>query len=180
MAGEEGLMKQVEELKRKLREAEEEREEIRRGRKEAWTTTIDNFIFLVNNNSTVDTDDITSGLRGGMGSCRHMAVGRRYGNRISSSYYSLTIPFIMHSPNAGSGGHLFVALTLLGGTKRNRHPRPTLRWAACTSASGAEDLGIWLRSVPLHSGLNVLAIAVVSMATATTTASQQVPHTRSC
>ena len=35
MAGEEGLMKQVEELKRKLREAEEEREEIRRGRKEA-------------------------------------------------------------------------------------------------------------------------------------------------
>ena len=29
-----------------------------------------------------------------MGSCRHMAVGRRDGNRISSSYYSLTIPFI--------------------------------------------------------------------------------------
>ena len=113
-----------------------------------------------------------------MGSCRHMAVGRRDGNRISSSYYSLTIPFIMHSPNAGSEGHLIVALTLLGGTKRNRHPRPTLRWAACTSASGAEDLGIWLRSVPLHSGLNVLAIAVVSMATATTTASPtSTPHT---
>ena len=35
MAGEEGLTKQVEELKRKLREAEEEREEMRRGSKEA-------------------------------------------------------------------------------------------------------------------------------------------------
>ena len=67
------------------------------------TTTIYNFIFLINSNSMVDTDDITSGLRGGMGSCRHMAVGRRDGNRISSSYYSLTIPFIMHRPNAGSG-----------------------------------------------------------------------------
>ena len=127
-----------------------------------------------------------------MGSCRHMAVGRcgsnrsisssrcgsncsissrRDGNRISSSYYSLPIPFIMHRPNAGSGGHLIIALTLLGGTKRNRHPRPTLRWAACTSASGADDSGIWPRSVPLHSGLKVLAIAVVKMATATTTAS---------
>ena len=145
--------------------------EYMRNNKVRNTTTIDNFIFLINSNSMVDTDDITSGLRGGMGSCRHMAVGRRDGNRISSSYYSLTIPFIMHRPNAGSGGHLIVALTLLGGTKRNRHPRPALRWAACTSASGAEDLGIWLRSVPLHSGLKVLAIAVVSMATATTTAS---------
>ena len=33
MAREEGLMKQVEELKRKIREAEEEKEEIRRRRK---------------------------------------------------------------------------------------------------------------------------------------------------
>ena len=127
-----------------------------------------------------------------MCSCRHMAVGRcgskrfisssrcgsnrsissrRDGNRISSSYYSPTIPFITHRPNAGSGGHLIGALTLLGGTKRNRHPPPTLRWAACTSASGAVDLGIWPRSLPLHSGLKVHAIAVVSMATATTTAS---------
>ena len=127
-----------------------------------------------------------------MSSCRHMAGGRcgsnrsisnsrcgsncsisrrRDCNRISSSYYSLTITFIMHLPNVGSGGHLIVVLTLLGGTKRNRHPRPTLRWAACTSASGAEDSGIWPGSVPLHSGSKVHAIAVVSMATATTTAS---------
>ena len=75
------------------------------------------------------------------------------------------------SPKWGSGGHLIVVLTLLGGTRRNRHPRPTLRWAACTSASGAEDSGIWPRSVPLHSGSKVHATAVVSMATATTTAS---------
>ena len=116
-----------------------------------------------------------------MGSCHHMAVGRcgsnrsissrRDGNRISSSYYSLTIPFIMRRPNAGSGDHLIAVVTLLVGTKRNRHPRPTLRWAACTSASGAEDLGIWPRSVPLHGGLKVHAIAVVSMTTATTSAS---------
>ena len=143
---------------------------------------IDDFIFLINSNSKVDTDDsIISGLRGGMGSCCHMAVGRcgrnssissrRDGNRISSSYYSITIPFIMHRPNVESGGHLIVVLTLLGGTKKNRHPRPTHRWAACTSASGVEDLGIWPRSVPLHSGSKVHAIAVVSMATATTAAS---------
>ena len=92
-----------------------------------------------------------------------------FGN--SSSYYSLAIPLIMHRPNGGSGGHLIVVLTLLGGTKRNRHPRPSLRWAACTSASGAEDLGIWPRSVPLYSSSKVHATAVVSMATATTTAS---------
>ena len=75
------------------------------------------------------------------------------------------------SPECGIGGHLIVVLTLLGGTKRNRHPRLTLRWAACTSASGAEDSAIWPRSVPLHSGLKVHAVAEVSMATATTTAS---------
>ena len=79
-----------------------------------WTTMIGNFIFPTNSNSKVDTDNSTSGLRGGMGSCRHMAVGRcgsnrsissrRDGNRISSSYYSLTIPFLMHRPNGGSGG----------------------------------------------------------------------------
>ena len=142
---------------------------------------IGDFIFPTNSNSKVDTDNSTSGLRGGMGSCRHMAVGRcgssrsissrRDGNRISSSYYSLTIPFVMHRPNGGSGGHLIVVLTLLRGTRKNRHPRPTLRWAACTSASGAEDSGIWPRSVPLHSGSKVYATAVVSMATATTTAS---------
>ena len=141
---------------------------------------IDDFIFRTNSNSKVDTDNSISGLRGGMGSCRHIAVGRcgsnrsissrRDGNAISSSYYSLTIPFIMHRPNVGLGGHLIVVLTLLGGTKRNRHPRPTLRWAACTSASGAEDSGIWPRSVPLHSGSKVYAIAMVNMATATTTA----------
>ena len=160
-------------------------------------------------NSKVDADISSSGLRGGMDSCRHMAVSRcsnkrsisssRCGsnrssssgsnifvnssssssrNRISSntfgnssSYYSLTIPLIMHRPNMGSGGHLIVVLTLLGGTKRNRHPRPTLRWAACTSASGAEDSGLWPRSVPFHSGSKVHKIAVVSMATATINAS---------
>ena len=170
-------------------------------------------------------DNSSSGLRGGMGSCRHMAVGRCGSNRSissrrdnnrssssssnrissitsgnsssnrisnnmfidssssssnrissntfgnSSSYYSLTIPLIMHRPNGGSGGHLIVVLTLLSGTKRNRHPRLTLRWAACTSASGAEDSGIWPRSVPIHSGSRVHAIAVASMATVTTTAS---------
>ena len=103
-----------------------------------------------------------------------------FGN--SSSHYSLTVPFIMHRPNGGSEGHLIVVLTLIGGTRRNRHLRPTLRWAACTSASGAEDSGIWPRSVPLHSGSKVHATAVVSMATATTTASPtHVPqHTRVC
>ena len=87
---------------------------------------VDDFIFLTNSNSKVDTDNSISDLRGGMGSCRHMAVGRcgsnrsisnnsRCGssrstssrqdsNRISSCYYSLTIPFIMHRPNGGSGG----------------------------------------------------------------------------
>ena len=75
------------------------------------------------------------------------------------------------SPKCGVGGHLIVVLTLLGGTRRNRHPRPTLRWAACTSASDAEDSSIWPRSVPLHSGSKVHATAVVSMATVTTTAS---------
>ena len=69
------------------------------------------------------------------------------------------------------GGHLIVVLTLLGSTKRNRHPRPVLQWAACTSASGAEDSRIWPRSVPLHSGSKVHAITVVSMTTATTTVS---------
>ena len=157
-------------------------------------------------NSKADTDSSSSGLRGGMGSCRHMSVGRCGSNRSisssrcgsnrsssnmfidsssssssnrissntfgnSSSYYSLTIPLIMHRPNGGSGGHLIVVITLLSGTRRNRHPRPTLRWAACTSASDAEDSGIWPRSVPLHSGSKVHATAVVSMATATTTAS---------
>ena len=92
-----------------------------------------------------------------------------FGN--SSSYYHRTVPLIMHRPNGGSEGHLIVVLTLLGGTRRNRHPRPTLRWAACTSASGAEDSGIWPRSVPPHSGSKVHATAVVSMAIATTTAS---------
>ena len=146
-------------------------------------------------NSKVDADNSTSGLRGGMGSCRHMSVGRCGSNRSSSnmfidsssssssnrissntfgnssSYYSLTIPLIMHRTNGGSGGHLIVVLTLLGGTRRNRHPRPALRWTACTSASGAEDSDIWPRFVPLHSGSKVHATAVVSMATATTTAS---------
>ena len=163
-------------------------------------------------NSKVDADNSSGGLRGGMGSCRHMSVGRHGSNcsssnmfidnsssinifidsssrsdmfidscsssinRISSntfgnssSYYSRTVPLIMHRPNGGSEGHLIVVLTLLGGTRRNRHPRPTLRWSACTSASGAEDSGIWPRSVPLHSGSKVHATAVVSMATATTT-----------
>ena len=92
-----------------------------------------------------------------------------FGN--SSSYYRRTVPLIMHRPNGGPEGHLIVVLTLLGGTRRNRNPRPTLQWAACTSASGAEDSGIWPRSVPLHSGSKVHATAVVSMATATTTAS---------
>ena len=151
-------------------------------------------------NSKVDVDNSSSGLRGGMGSCRHVAVCRcgsnrsisssRCGsnrssssssnmfldssNRISSSTfgnsgsnYSLTIPLITHRPNGGPGGYLIVVVTLLGGTKRSRHPRPTLRWAACTSASGAEDSGIWPRSVPLHSGSKVHAIVVVSMATTT-------------
>ena len=155
-------------------------------------------------NSKVGADNSSSGLRGGMGSCRHMSVGRHGSNRSSinmfidsssrsdmfidscsssinrinsntfgnsSSYYSGTVPLIMHRPNGGSEGHLIVVLTLLGGTRRNRHPRPTLRWAACISASGAEDSGIWPRSVPLHSGSKVHATAVVSMATATTTAS---------
>ena len=165
-------------------------------------------------NSKVDADNSSSGFRGGMGSCRHMSVGRHGSNRSgsnmfidssssinmfidsssrsdmfidncsssinrissntfgnSSSYYSRTVPLIMHRPNEGSEGLLIVVLTLLGGTRRNRPPRPTLRWAACTSASGAEDSGIWPRSVPLHSGSKVHATAVVSMATATTTAS---------
>ena len=158
--------------------------------------------------SKVDVDNSSSGLRGGMGSCRHMAVGR-YGsnlsissrrcgsnrsssssssnmfidssNRISSntfgnstSNHSLVIPLITHRPNGGSGGHLIAVLTLLGGTKRSRHPRPTVRWAACTSASGTEDSGIWPRSVSLHSG-SIHAIVVVSMVTATTTASLTSP-----
>ena len=165
----------------------------------------DDFIFRTNSNSKVDADNSISGLRGGMGSGRHLAVVRcgsnrsisssrrdsncfsssRSSNRISSNTSgntssnrissntlgNITIPFIMHRPNVGSGGHLIVVLMLLGGTERNRHPRPTLRWAACTSASGAEDSGIWARPVPLHSGSKVHAIAVVSMATATTTAS---------
>ena len=164
-------------------------------------------------NSKVNADNSSSGLRGEMGSCRHMSVGRCGSNRSSSnmfidsssnsnmfidsssnsnmfidsssssssnrisSYYSLTIPLIMHRPNGGSGGHLIVVLTLLGGTRWNRHPRLTLRWATCTSASGAEDSGIWPRSVPLHSGSKVHATAVVSMATATTTASPTSPTT---
>ena len=99
-----------------------------------------------------------------------------FGN--SSSSYSLDIPLILHRPNGRSGGHLIVVLTLLGGTKRSRHPRPTLRCAACTSASDAEDSGIWPRSVPFHSGSKVHATVVVSMATATTAAS--LPHTRPC
>ena len=164
-------------------------------------------------NSKVDADNSISGLRGGMGSCRHMSVGRHGSNRSSSnmfvdssssnmfidsssrsnmfidscsssinhissntfgnisSYKSRTVLLIMHRPNGGSEGHLIVVLTLLGSTRRNRHPRPTLRWAVCTSASGAEDSGIRPRSVPLHSGSKVHATAVVSMATATTTAS---------
>ena len=142
-------------------------------------------------NSKVDADNSSSGLRGGIGSCRHMSVGRCGSNRSSSnmfidsssnrissstfgnssSYYSLTIPLIMHRPKGGSGGYLIVVLTLLGGTRRNCHPRPTLRWAACTSASGAKYSGIWPGSVPLHSGSKVHATTVVSMATATTTAS---------
>ena len=171
--------------------------------------------------SKVDADNRSSGLRGGIGSCRHMVVGRcgsnrsisssrcgsncsssssRCGsncsssssssskmfidssNRISSntfgnsnSNYSLTIPLIPHHPNEGSGGHLIVVLTLLGGTKRSRHSRPTLRWAACTSACGAEESGIWPRFVPLHSGSKVYAIVAVSMATAPTTASRTSP-----
>ena len=106
-------------------------------------------------NSNVDADNIRSGLRGGMGSCRHTSVGRCGSNRSSSnifinsssssnifidssssnrtssstfgnssSYYSLTIPLIMHRPNGGSGGHFIVVLTLLGGTRRNRPPPP--------------------------------------------------------
>ena len=160
-------------------------------------------------NSKVDADNSSSGLRGGMGSCRHMAVGRCGSNRSisssrcssnrssssgssnmfvdssnpinsntfgnSSSNYSLTIPLITHRPNGESGGHLIVVLTLLGGAKRSRHLCPTLQWAACTSASGAEDSGIWPRSVPLHSGSKVHAIVVVSMATALTTASLTSP-----
>ena len=162
-------------------------------------------------NSKLDADNSSSGLRGGMGSCRHMAVGRYVSNRSissssrcgsnrssssssssnmfidssnrvssntfgnSSSNYSFTIPLITHRPNGRSGGHLIVVLTLLGGTRRSRHPRPTPRWAACTSASGAEDSDIWPRSVPLHSGSKVHAIVVVSMATATTTASLTSP-----
>ena len=69
-------------------------------------------------NSKVDVDNSSSGLRGGMGSCRHMSVGRCGSNRSSSnmfidsssrsntfidscsssssSYYSLTVPLIMH------------------------------------------------------------------------------------
>ena len=139
-------------------------------------------------NSKVDADNSSSGLKGGVGSCRHKAVGRCGSNRSSSrssnmfidssntfcnssSNYSLTIPLVTHRPNGGSGGHLIGVLALLGSTKRSRHPRPTPRWAACTSASGAEDSGIWPRSVPLHSGSKANAIVVVSMATATTTAS---------
>ena len=58
-----------------------------------------------------------------------------------------------------------MVLTLLGGTKRN-------------PASGAKDLGILPTSVPLHSVPKVHAIAVVSMTTATTTASPtSTPHT---
>ena len=156
-------------------------------------------------NSKVNADNSSSGLRGGIGSCRHMTVGRCGSNRSisssrcgsdrfsssssssntffdnsnrissytfgnSSSNYNLTIPLITHRPNGGSGAHLIVVLALLGGTKRIRHPRPTLRWAACTSASGAEESGIWPRSVPLHSGSKVNPIVVVSMATAPTTA----------
>ena len=129
-------------------------------------------------NSKVDADNNSSGLRGGMSSCRNMAVGRCGSNRSisrsrcgsnrsssssrsssnmfidssnrissntfsnSSSNYSLIIPLITHRPNGGSGGHLILVLTLLGGTKRSRHPRPILQWAACTSANGAEDSGI--------------------------------------
>ena len=145
-------------------------------------------------NSKVDADNSSSGLRDGMGSCRHMGVGRCGSNRSisssssnmfidssnrissktfgnSSSHYSLTIPLITHRPNGGSGGHLVVVLTL----KRSRHHRPTLRWAAFTSASGAEDSGIWSRSVPLHSGSKVHATVAVSLATATTTSSLTSP-----
>ena len=178
------------------------------GAVEASGKVVVGLVVVGVDNSKVDADNSSSGLRGEMGSCRHMAVGKCGSNRSisssrcgsnrssssssssssnifidssnrtssntfgnSSSNYRITIPLITHRPNGGSWGHLIAVLTLLGGTKRSRHPRPTLRWAACTSASGAEDSGIWPRSVPLHSGSNVHAIVVVSMATATTTES---------
>ena len=75
------------------------------------------------------------------------------------------------SPKWGIGGSFGCGSNATGWYQEESPPRPALRWAACTSASGAEDLGIWPRSVPLHSGLKVHAIAVVSVATATTTAS---------
>ena len=159
-------------------------------------------------NSKVDADNSSSGLRGEMGSCRHMAVGRcgsnrsisssRCGsnrsssssssnmfidsssisNRISSntfghgsSYYSLTILLIMHRPNGGSGGAFECGSNARGWYQEESPPRPTLRWAAYTSASGVEDSGIWPRFVPFYSGSKVHATAVASMITATTTAS---------
>ena len=38
-------------------------------------------------NSKVDVDNSSSGLRGGMGSCRHMSVGRCGSNRSSSNMF---------------------------------------------------------------------------------------------
>ena len=38
-------------------------------------------------NSKVDADNSSSGLRGGMGSCRHMSVGRCGSNRSSSNMF---------------------------------------------------------------------------------------------
>ena len=195
-------MKQVEELKRKIREAEEEKEEIRRRRKEARGGE---YMMRESDAGGIASRPMGSGVHVEQqgtehnnnrqfyfpnkqqqhgGHRRHHQWSEGWNGQLPSHgggqtrrqphQQQLLQPhhsFHHASPKCGIGGHLIVALTLLGGTKRNRHPRPALRWAACTSASGAEDLDIWLRSVPLHSGLKVLAIAVVSMATATTTAS---------
>ena len=38
-------------------------------------------------NSKVDADNSSSGLRGGMGSCHHMSVGRHGSNRSSSNMF---------------------------------------------------------------------------------------------
>ena len=75
------------------------------------------------------------------------------------------------SPKWGIGGAFECGSNARGWYQEESPPRPTLRWAAYTSASGVEDSGIWPRFVPFYSGSKVHATAVASMITATTTAS---------
>ena len=173
-------MKQVEELKRKLREAEEEREKIRRGRKEARVGGESREMKEARGGEYIMMRESgTGGIASrAMGSAVHMGQlgmdnnnrqfyfpdkqqqhgGHRQHHQWSEGWngqlpshgggqtrrqpyqQQLLQPhhsFHHASPKCGIGGPFDCGSNARGGTKRNRHPRPNLRWAACTSASGA-------------------------------------------